>query len=158
MHKVSAEKLAELKRYKEKYKHVIKNYVFEPGTLVQVQNTTIEKSLDWKMKPRYHRPYVVVRRMKGSSYIVAEMDGTVLKEKVATFQVVPHKLRYGPVILPADLQKVLDADTDQPDELEVTMDNDIEDANTYSGPDYVFYGMGSRDRGVRCQGLKETKT
>ncbi|ESK88912.1 hypothetical protein Moror_13232 [Moniliophthora roreri MCA 2997] len=76
------------------------------------------------------------------------MDGMVLKEKVAAFRVVPHKLQYGPVILPVDLQKVLDADTDQLDELEETINNDIDDTHVYSGPDYAFYGMGSGEGDV----------
>ncbi|EEB89140.1 hypothetical protein MPER_12800, partial [Moniliophthora perniciosa FA553] len=118
MRKVSTEKLAELKRYEQKHQHVIKNYVFEPDALVQVRNTSIEKSLDKKMKPRYQGPYVIVRRMKGGSYIVAEMDGTVLKEKVAAFRVVPHKLRYGPVILPEDLLRALDVGAEELDDLE----------------------------------------
>ncbi|EEB99883.1 hypothetical protein MPER_00321 [Moniliophthora perniciosa FA553] len=142
MRKVSTEKLAELRRYEQKHKHVIKNYVFEPGALVQVRNTSIEKSLDKKMKPRYQGLYVIVRRTKGGSYIVAEMDGTVLKEKVAAFRVVPHRLRYGPVILPEDLLRALDAGTEELDNLEEAIEED-ERGSSYDGPDYAFYGMGN---------------
>ena len=147
MRRVSSEKLKELRRYEEKYKAVIKNYVFEPGTLVQIRNTAIEKSLDKKMKPRYRGPYVVIRRTLGGSYIVAEMDGTVLKEKVAAFRVIPHKLRYEPVILPEAIHKVLDATKEQLDDLEQAIDEETveSDEETYNGPDYAFYGMGKEN-------------
>ncbi|EEB97836.1 hypothetical protein MPER_02760 [Moniliophthora perniciosa FA553] len=111
--------------------------------LVQICNTSIEKSLDKKMKPRYWGPYIVVRRTKGGSYIVAEMDGTVLKEKVATFRVVPHKLCYGPVILPEDLLCVLDVGTGELDSIEEAIEEENVCGNDYEGPDYTFYGMGN---------------
>ncbi|EEB91233.1 hypothetical protein MPER_10442 [Moniliophthora perniciosa FA553] len=112
--------------------------------LVQVCNTSIEKSLDKKMKPRYQGPYVIVRQMKGGSYIVAEMDGTVLKEKVATFRVVPHKLHYRPVILPEDLLCVLDVGTEELDSIEIeAIEDESVRRSDYDSPDYGFYSMGN---------------
>jgi len=42
-------------------------------------------SADRKMKPRYLEPIVVVRKLHGDAYILAELDGSVWQNKVAAF-------------------------------------------------------------------------
>ena len=66
---------------------------YEPGTLVLVRNTAVEKELDHKVKPRYLGPMKVRKRTQNGSYILEELDGTVLRQKVAGFRIVPYVSR-----------------------------------------------------------------
>jgi hypothetical protein len=121
--RVTENKRRDLREFEKKYRHVIFDYDFKPGTLVQVRNTAIEKNLDRKMFPRYMGPMVVICRTRGGSYIIAEMDGTVLKSKVGAFRVLPHRSRYEPMDLPEDIHELIDLTKDQLD----TMVNDGDD-------------------------------
>ena len=47
--RVDQNKIEELWRFEKKYRHVIKDWDFKPGQLIQVRNSTIEKSLNRKM-------------------------------------------------------------------------------------------------------------
>jgi len=47
-------------------------------------------SADKKIKLRYLGPIVVVRKLHKSVYILAKLDGLVLQNKVAAFQVIPY--------------------------------------------------------------------
>jgi hypothetical protein len=76
--------------------------LIKPGDLVQVRNTRIEKY------PRYVGPMIVIRRTRGGAYILAEMDGTVLKEKVAAFRVLPHKV-WKKITLPDNIHQLIDS-------------------------------------------------
>ena len=72
------------------------------------------------MKPRYVGPVVVIRRSKGGSYIVAELNGALWGQKVGQFRVLPYfarekialpaKLLNWLAVAPETLQKVLDAE------------------------------------------------
>jgi intein/homing endonuclease len=106
--RVDANKITELKKFEQKYRAVIKDWDFKPGQLVQVRNSTIEKNLDRKMYVQYRGPMVVIRRTKGGAYIIAEMDGSVLCEKVAAFHVIPHHSHYEPIELPEDIHELID--------------------------------------------------
>ncbi|KDQ28569.1 hypothetical protein PLEOSDRAFT_1016215, partial [Pleurotus ostreatus PC15] len=63
---------------------------FKPGDLVLVRNIKTEKDLSGKMKARYIGPMVVVRRTKGGSYVLSELDGAVSTLRFGAFRVVPY--------------------------------------------------------------------
>jgi hypothetical protein len=71
----------------------IKNFVFKRGDLVLVRNTAVKKSLDCKMHPRYLGPYIIISRNTGGVYILAELDGTILKNTIGAFHVIPYHSR-----------------------------------------------------------------
>jgi hypothetical protein len=123
--RVSKEKIKRLLQYEIDHKAVIKDYTFKLGDLILVRNTAIEKSLDKKMKARYLGPMVVIRRTKGGSYVIAEMNGALWQQKVGAFRCVPYFARRS-IELPENvlewleiseeaLQKILSAgDVDEP--------------------------------------------
>ena len=70
-----------------------KNYNFAPGALVLVRNSQIENELNRKTKPKYLGPMAVVRRTKGGSYVLAELNGAISKLRYAAFRVIPYHAR-----------------------------------------------------------------
>jgi hypothetical protein len=78
---------------------------YKPGELVLIRNSTVEKELNRKTKPRYLGPYQVLRQTKGSSYLLAELDGAPLARAIAAFRVIPYITR-------ADLNKLSQATTE----------------------------------------------
>ena len=69
---------------------MIKDYKFKPGDLVLMRNTSIEDHLNKKLKPRWLGPLIVIKQASGGSYLLVEMDGSVLHKKVAKFRVIPY--------------------------------------------------------------------
>lgn len=128
--RIDQEKLKRLERYERDFKAVIKDYRFKPGDLVLVRNTAIESSLDKKMKPRYTGPMIVVRRNKGGSYILAEIDGSVWHQKVARFRVVPYFARER-IELPEGILKIIDCDEDTLIRIEEQVDPDQDLSKDY---------------------------
>src|SRR5882672_7954861 len=57
------------------FSSTIHDYNFQEGSLVLVRNSHIEQELNWKTKPRFLSPMVIVHRTKGGAYILAELDG-----------------------------------------------------------------------------------
>nr|GAT49795.1 predicted protein [Mycena chlorophos] len=119
--RVSQEKLAAVRRYEEIHKAVITDYNFAPGDLVLIRNTCIEKSLDKKAKFRYLGPMVVVRRTKGGSYLVCELNGAMWPGKVTAFRVIPYESRRK-ITIPEDVEKLIDMTTEELKELEERAD------------------------------------
>jgi hypothetical protein len=91
--KVLKARYSSIHDFKKCFHASIKDYDFAPGALVLVQNSKVEYKLSKKTKPRYLGPMVVVRRMKGGSYILAELDGTISKLQFATFRIIPYSAR-----------------------------------------------------------------
>ena len=74
-------------------KHSIKDYNFQPGSLVIVRNTKFDKTLSDKTKPRYFGPMIVIKRTKGGSYVLGELDGSLSKLRFAAFRLLPYQPR-----------------------------------------------------------------
>ena len=132
--RVDENKRQELRKFELEFENVIKDYDFKPGTLVQVRHSQIEKSLDRKMYPRYRGPMVVIQQTRGGSYVIAEMDGTVLKEKVGAFRVLPHFARYKPIVLPQNIHDLIDLSSEQLEKMVEDLDSD----KLEKGKDYIF--------------------
>jgi hypothetical protein len=73
-----------------KYANMIYAYQFNPGNLILVWNSHVEASLDWKTKPWWIGPMVIVWQTSHRAYILAEMDGTISKLGLATFHIIPY--------------------------------------------------------------------
>ncbi|THU77679.1 hypothetical protein K435DRAFT_812233 [Dendrothele bispora CBS 962.96] len=99
---IEKKKIKDTLKYLDTHKAKVRNWNFKPGSLVLVRNTAIEKSLNRKLKPRFLGPCIVVRRTIGGSYVLAEMDGSVLQNKIAAFRVYPYHARRK-IKLPDDL-------------------------------------------------------
>src|SRR5258708_4915372 len=87
---VSDSRRRNLEQFEKRHGSRIIDFDFKPGALVLVRNTRIEESLNRKTKPRYLGPMVVVRKTPGTSYIVAELDGTQSELRVAGFRLIPY--------------------------------------------------------------------
>ena len=105
--------------FERRYARRIKKSVFQPGDLVLVRNSRIEKELNRKTKPRYLGPFEVVRQTRGGSYVVRELDGSTRSQGVAAFRMLPYYPRDGSGLPRAELDQIissLDQDDDEDDE------------------------------------------
>jgi transposase InsO family protein len=91
--------------YEAKFgKRIQKEY--EPGALVLIRNNPIENSVSIERKTanRYMGPYRVVRRTQGGSYVLEEMNGTILRLTTAAFRLIPYVQRQNLDALAQELQ------------------------------------------------------
>ncbi|KAG5640152.1 hypothetical protein DXG03_000908 [Asterophora parasitica] len=101
----------------------VRDFDFQPGSLVLMCNTKVEKSLNRKMRPQYLGPLVIVSQNHSSAYIVCELNGSILHQPVATFRLLPYLTRES---IPFDISS-LDINTEHLWELEHTDLQDDED-------------------------------
>jgi len=90
--KVVAARFTSIREFERRFHMNIKSHDFQPGTYVLVHNSKVKYELSKKTKPHYLGPMVVVCRMKGGSYMLAELDGAISKLRFAfaTFHVIPY--------------------------------------------------------------------
>lgn len=113
-------------RYEREHAATIKDYKFEPGDLVLVRNTQVEQNLDRKMQLRYIGPLVVIKRTKGCTYIVAELDGSIWQKKIARFRVIPYHARRS-IELPKSIHDFIDMSQDALEDLVTEEPEDSEE-------------------------------
>jgi hypothetical protein len=112
-------------RFERDHSTTIRNYDFKRGSLILICNTAIEKALNRKMQPRYFGPMVVVSRNKGGTYIICELDGTLMHNPVAAFRAVPYFAR--DYIEIPDLERHLNVSVERLRELEASSAADPND-------------------------------
>ena len=97
-------RVKEAEEFEARNRATIRNFNAQPGTLVLIRNTAIEKSLNRKMRAHYLGPYLVVSHNRGGAYILSELDGAIFDRPVAAFRVLPYLARKPPIAFtPADL-------------------------------------------------------
>jgi hypothetical protein len=121
--RVLKSRFASVKKFEAVFKNWIKDYNFQPGSLVLVRNSWIEKELNRKMKPRYTGPMVVLHRTTGGSYMLAELDGVVSNLRFATFRLVPYHARTNFTIP----QYFTESDDDELDSITERADEELDD-------------------------------
>lgn len=139
--RVDEEKRRAVRRYEEEYKYTIKDFNFEPGDLVLVRNTTVEKSLNTKMATRYMGPMIVIRRTKGGSYLCCELDGSMFHGKIGQFRVIPFEQRTS-ITLPENIMELIDLSNETLDELA----EEDEEKDEYHGKDMQFHRITVRPK------------
>ncbi|SJL18726.1 uncharacterized protein ARMOST_22325 [Armillaria ostoyae] len=147
--KVSKNKLDTVLCYQCEHKATIVDYDFKPGRLVLMRNTRVEDSLDSKMEPRYLGPLVVIRRTKGGSYVLAELDGSIVGGTVAQFRVIPYHARHS-VELPKKIHDLINV---SPQTLKELVDSD-ESVPT----EYHYRTLGKKLYGVDRVRLQQSDT
>jgi transposase InsO family protein len=102
-------------QFEKRFHKKLRRSLYQSGDLVLVRNTAVEKELNKKTKPRYLGPYEVDRRTRGGSYVLKEMDGTVIRQGVAAFRLYPYISRDSLAfqeLVDSDLSDDSDSDTD----------------------------------------------
>ena len=81
--------------YEQKFSRRLQETPHAPASLVLMRNNPIENSVSIERKTanRYMGPYQVIRQTQGGSYILAEMDGNLLKHHVAAYRLIPYTQR-----------------------------------------------------------------
>ena len=94
--RVTEAKKRAAERFMDEHKNRIPKYKFKTGELVLVRNTRIEDELNSKFKERFMGPYAVISRTTAGNYVLCELDGSILKDKIAQFRVIPFYSRKDP--------------------------------------------------------------
>ena len=96
------------------------------------------------MFDRYLGPLIVIKRSKGGSYILAEMDGSVFDKKVAAFRVIPYYARKH-IKLPESIHELIDLSPEGLEKLDALEEPlNLEDSEE-TQVDFAFDGIRLQD-------------
>ena len=78
--------------FEAKFAQRICREAYEPDALVLIRNNPIENSVSIERKTanRYMGPYRIIRQTQGGAYVLAEMDGAILRHHVAAYRLLPY--------------------------------------------------------------------
>ncbi|KLO04806.1 hypothetical protein SCHPADRAFT_917886 [Schizopora paradoxa] len=113
--------------FEKRFAKTIKNKIYEPGALVMVRNSRIHMELNRKTKPKFLGPMVVLRRTKGGSYLLSDLNGAISKSRYAAFRLLPYFQRSNSSI---PITRIVDL----PDE---DIDKAAEEIESLGAPDEV---------------------
>ena len=111
-------------QFEKRFKHKLFKSEHSPKDLVLVRNSAVEQELDRKSKPRYMGPYEVVRRCKGGSYLLQELNGATSRFAIAAFRLLPYVSRDDPRLLQLSPSPEEDSDSSSSEEAEGESDSD----------------------------------
>lgn len=126
---------------------------YEPGTIVLVYQSWLDDQYGSKGALRWYGPYIVVQRRPSGSYILSELDGTILKKPQAAARVklFHYRERTDPLIRsvpPTEPDPSSDVDTD---------DDVVDQAKASTNAAIVEYEVNARKRKRWDGGPGETK-
>ena len=82
-----------VKQLEKTVKSNIQDFDFKPGSLVLVRNLKFDKILSDKTKSCYFGPMIIIKRTKGGSYVLGELDGSLSKLRFTAFRLIPYRHR-----------------------------------------------------------------
>lgn len=84
---------ASKEQFEKRFARRLNKELYSTGDMVLLRNTQVEKELNRKTKDRYLGPFKVIRQTEGGAYELQELDGSVRKQSVAAFRLVPYIAR-----------------------------------------------------------------
>ena len=78
--------------FERKFARRLQRTSYEPGAMVLIRNVPVENTMaiSRKTTDRYMGPYSIVRQTQGGSYVLQELNGTILRHTVAAFRLIPY--------------------------------------------------------------------
>ena len=58
-----------------------------------IRNSARDAGLSDKYTPRYSGPYLIYRQTRAGTYVIQELDGTFMRQAVASFRLLPYSPR-----------------------------------------------------------------
>jgi hypothetical protein len=96
---VKKTRLRSKQQFHKRYVRRLQKDTYDQGELVLVRNTRLEMTVTkFKTEPRYLGPYEVVRKTKGGSYILKELDGAIHAQNYAAHRLIPYIQRDDPIL------------------------------------------------------------
>ena len=87
---IEKSRLASKAQFEKRFQHRLHTKPLCKGQLVLIRNSVCDTGLVNKYTPRYSGPYIIHRETKAGAYVVKELDGTFMRQAVASFRLLPY--------------------------------------------------------------------